>query len=124
VTLIAPAWSHLRFDLHKSTPPALYHHYVLCYWSLPSYTSAELTVNLVTEHKTLRLLYSTLSRRADWQVVTDVSEQFFFNGSTALVGLGRFFSYLIYAQSVGLLGWGISERAQTEQTYTHKTSMP
>jgi hypothetical protein len=29
-------------------------------------------------------------------------------GSTALVGLGLFFSFLIYTQSVGLLGWGIS----------------
>jgi hypothetical protein len=35
---------------------------------------------------------------------------FFFlnNGSTALVGLGRFFSFLIYSQSVGLLGRVIS----------------
>jgi hypothetical protein len=30
------------------------------------------------------------------------------NGSTALVGLDRFFSFLIYTQSVGLLGRGIS----------------
>jgi hypothetical protein len=29
-------------------------------------------------------------------------------GSTALVDLGCFFSFLIYTQSVGLLGWGIS----------------
>jgi hypothetical protein len=30
------------------------------------------------------------------------------NGSTALVDLGRFFSLLIYTQSIGLLGRGIS----------------
>jgi hypothetical protein len=29
-------------------------------------------------------------------------------GSTALVDLGRFVSFLIHTQSVGLLGWGIS----------------
>jgi hypothetical protein len=29
-------------------------------------------------------------------------------GSTVLMDLGRFFSLLIYTQSVGLLGWGIS----------------
>jgi hypothetical protein len=31
-------------------------------------------------------------------------------GSTALVDLGRFFSFLIYTQSTGLLGRGISRR--------------
>jgi hypothetical protein len=34
-------------------------------------------------------------------------------GSTALMDLGRFFSFLIYIQSVGLLGRGISP-SQTE----------
>jgi hypothetical protein len=32
----------------------------------------------------------------------------FFNGSTSLVGPGRFFSFLIYSQSLVLLGWVIS----------------
>jgi hypothetical protein len=29
-------------------------------------------------------------------------------GSTALVDLGRFFSFLTYTQSLGMFGWGIS----------------
>jgi hypothetical protein len=37
-------------------------------------------------------------------------------GSTALVDLGRFFSFLIYTQSVGLLGRGIS---QSQGRYLH-----
>jgi hypothetical protein len=36
--------------------------------------------------------------------------------STALVDLGRFFSFLIYAQSAGLLGRGIS---QSQGRYLH-----
>jgi hypothetical protein len=32
----------------------------------------------------------------------------FYYGSTALMGLGSFFSFLIYTQSVELLGWRIS----------------
>jgi hypothetical protein len=35
---------------------------------------------------------------------------FFFYGSTALVGLGRFFSSLIYTQSVGFLDGGSALR--------------
>jgi hypothetical protein len=37
-------------------------------------------------------------------------------GSTALVDLGRFFNFLIYAQSVGLLGRGISP---SQDRYLH-----
>jgi hypothetical protein len=44
-------------------------------------------------------------------------------GCTVLVDLGHFFSFLIYTQSVGLLGWGISPSQdrylQTEQ-HKHK----
>jgi hypothetical protein len=48
-------------------------------------------------------------------------------GSTALVDLGRFFSFLIYTQSIGLLGRGISPSQghylHTEQnTYIHAAS--
>jgi hypothetical protein len=47
---------------------------------------------------------------------------FFFYGSAALVGLGRFFSSLIYTQSVRLLGRRISPShgryLHTEQTHT------
>jgi hypothetical protein len=53
-------------------------------------------------------------------------------GSTALVGLGRFFSFLLYTQSVGFLERGISPSQglylHTEQHKTQKkpnqTSMP
>jgi hypothetical protein len=38
-------------------------------------------------------------------------------GSTALVDLDRFFSFLIYTQSVGLLGRGIS---QSQGRYLHE----
>jgi hypothetical protein len=38
------------------------------------------------------------------------------HGSTALVELGRLFSFLIYTQSVGLFGRGIS---QSEGRYPH-----
>jgi hypothetical protein len=38
-------------------------------------------------------------------------------GSTALVDLGRFFSFLIYTQSVGLLGRGISP---SQGLYLHR----
>jgi hypothetical protein len=47
-------------------------------------------------------------------------------GSTALVGFGRFFSFLIYTQSVGLLGRGISQSQghYLHAEYTHiETSM-
>jgi hypothetical protein len=37
-------------------------------------------------------------------------------GSTVLVGLGRFFSFLIYTQPVRLLGWGISP---SQGSYLH-----
>jgi hypothetical protein len=40
-------------------------------------------------------------------------------GSTALVDLGRFFSFLIYTQSVGLLGRGISP---SQGRYLHRTT--
>jgi hypothetical protein len=48
---------------------------------------------------------------------------------TALVDLGRFFSFLIYTQSVGLLGWGISPSQTTHRTTQMQnkrtqTSMP
>jgi hypothetical protein len=42
-------------------------------------------------------------------------------GSIALVDLGRFFSFLIYTQSVGVLEWQISRRKTTTCT---QTSMP
>jgi hypothetical protein len=42
---------------------------------------------------------------------------FFFYGSTAIVGLGRFSSSLIYTQSVGLIGRGISP-SQGRYLYT------
>jgi hypothetical protein len=52
-------------------------------------------------------------------------------GSTALLHLGRFFSFLIYTQSIGLLEWGISPSQRhylhTEQHKQNKhtqTSMP
>jgi hypothetical protein len=58
----------------------------------------------------------------------------FFNGSTALVGPGRFFSLLIYSQWAGLLGRVISssqglflnrgEHKHRINTYTQQTSMP
>jgi hypothetical protein len=38
-------------------------------------------------------------------------------GSTALVDLGRFFSFLIYTQSIRLLGWGISP---SQGRYRHR----
>jgi hypothetical protein len=41
-------------------------------------------------------------------------------GSTAIVGLGRFSSFLIYTQSLGLLGRGISHRKAT--TYTENNT--
>jgi hypothetical protein len=34
--------------------------------------------------------------------------ELFINGSAALVDIGRFFSFTIYTQQVGLLGRGIS----------------
>jgi hypothetical protein len=40
-------------------------------------------------------------------------------GSTALVDLGRFFSFLICTQSVGLLGRGISP---SQGRYLHRTT--
>jgi hypothetical protein len=40
-------------------------------------------------------------------------------GSTAFVDLGRFFSFLIYTQSVGLLGQGISP---LQGRYLHRTT--
>jgi hypothetical protein len=52
-------------------------------------------------------------------------------GSTALVDLGRFFSFLIYTQSLGLLGRGISPSQglylyteQHKQNKRTQTSMP
>jgi hypothetical protein len=51
-------------------------------------------------------------------------------GSTALVGLGRFFSFLIYTQSVGLLGRVISPsqgrylHTEQKQNKRIQTSMP
>jgi hypothetical protein len=47
-------------------------------------------------------------------------------GSTALVDLLRFFSFLVYTQSVGLLGRGISTTHRTTQTQNKRTqtSMP
>jgi hypothetical protein len=39
-------------------------------------------------------------------------------GSTALVG--RFFSFLLYTRSVGLLGWGSARRKAA--TYTQKNT--
>jgi hypothetical protein len=52
-------------------------------------------------------------------------------GSTALVGLGRFFSFLIYTQSVGLLGRGpvrrkaaIYTQNNTNKNKRTQTSMP
>jgi hypothetical protein len=47
---------------------------------------------------------------------------FFCYGTIALVGLGRFFTPLIYTQSVGLLGWGSARRKAT--TYTENTQTP
>jgi hypothetical protein len=41
-------------------------------------------------------------------------------GSAALVDLGRFFSFLIYTQSVGLLGRGSARRKNA--TYTHNNT--
>jgi hypothetical protein len=43
---------------------------------------------------------------------------YFFYGSTALVGLGRFFSSLIYIQSVGLLGQARRKAATYTQDNT------
>jgi hypothetical protein len=47
-------------------------------------------------------------------------------GSTALVDFGRLFSFLIYSQSVGFLGWGISPHRKvvtsTQNKFT-QTSM-
>jgi hypothetical protein len=40
--------------------------------------------------------------------VTGLPIIFFFNGSIALVGPGRYFGFLIYLRAVGLLGWVIS----------------
>jgi hypothetical protein len=40
-------------------------------------------------------------------------------GSTALADLGPFFSFLIYTQSVGPLGWGISP---SQDHYIHMTT--
>jgi hypothetical protein len=48
-------------------------------------------------------------------------------GSTALVDLGRFFSFVIYTQLVGLLGRGISPsqgRYLQNNTQCTQTSMP
>jgi hypothetical protein len=47
-------------------------------------------------------------------------------GSTALVDLGRLFSFLIYAQSVGLLERGSARRKPATQTQNIRTqtSMP
>jgi hypothetical protein len=61
-------------------------------------------------------------------------ENIFLNGSTTLVGPGRFFSLLIYSQSVGLLGRVISssqglylntgQHKYEINTYTHQITMP
>jgi hypothetical protein len=44
-------------------------------------------------------------------------------GCTAFEDLGRFFSFVMYTQSAGLLGWGISPSQgrflQKEQTHRH-----
>jgi hypothetical protein len=40
-------------------------------------------------------------------------------GSTAFVELGRFFSFLIYTQSVGLLGRGLARRKDATCTYNN-----
>jgi hypothetical protein len=49
---------------------------------------------------------------------------FFFYGSTALVGLGHFFSILISTQLVGLLGWVISpSQGRYLHTGQHKHSI-
>jgi hypothetical protein len=50
---------------------------------------------------------------------TLINYPFYFCGSTALVGLGRFFSSLIYKQSVGLLGRRIS-RSQGRYLHTEQ----
>jgi hypothetical protein len=42
------------------------------------------------------------------------------SGSIALVDIDRFFSFLMYTQSVGVLGRGISHRKVA--TYTHRTT--
>jgi hypothetical protein len=66
-----------------------------------------------------------------WISINNFTLLLLFSGSTALVGLGRLFSPLIYTQSIGLLGLVISlsqghylHTGQYKQNKCRQTSMP